>query len=139
MLGESFRNPIPSREEETTDATAQTLRSLARICLVCGKAPETHQYARIGCAFEKSKIAEMFKIIRAREWSKMSSLREFDPMKNAILAFAVKGPHDGGFLMVIKNPFELYEADELYMVEVLSVQEMIELTAHLSENAWKPL
>jgi hypothetical protein len=60
-------------------------------------------------------------------------------MKDVVMAFAVAGPHEGGILLAVKNPFELYETDELYMAEVLSAQEMDELTAQVSGDAWKPL
>ena len=132
-----FRKIVPSGEEETTDATAEMLRRMVPLCAVCGQGTKNHRYVEIGSAFQKANMVEMFRTIKAREWSKIRALREFDPMENAVLAFALTGPHDGGLLLAIKSPFELYESDDLYFAEVLSAQEMSELTAQVSEIEWK--
>ena len=139
MLPVSKGKCMPARDEETTDAAAEMLCRLVPTCSVCSHAIAGHRYAKVGSAFQEPNMIEMFKVIEHREWSKVRDLHEFDPVKNVILAFAVEGPHEGGLLLAIKNPFELYEGDELYKAEVLSSREMSDLTAQLSDNAWKPL
>jgi hypothetical protein len=130
---------MPAREEETTDATAAMIRQLAPVCSACGTTIVGHKYSEVGSAFHRSNLVEIFTAIKAREWSRIRDIHEFDPMKDVAMAFAVAGPHEGGILLAVKNPFELYETDELYMAEVLSAQEMDELTAQVSGDAWKPL
>jgi hypothetical protein len=137
MISSMFRKIVPSREEETTNATAEMLRRMVPLCAVCCQGMKNHRYVEIGSAFQKANMVEMFRTVKAREWSKVRAFCEFDPMKNAVLAFAIMGPHDGGLVLAIKSPFELYESDDLYIAEVLPAQEMSELTAQVSEIEWK--
>ncbi len=139
MLLVSKGKRLTARDGETTDATAEMLCRLVPTCSVCSHAIAGHRYAKIGSAFQKPNMIEMFRIIEHREWSKVRDIHEFDPVKNVILAFAVAGSHEGRILLAVKNPFELYDADELYMAEVLSAQEMGELTAQVSGDAWRSL
>lgn len=49
--------------------------------------------------------------------------------QNAILVHSITGPHVGGMVILIRDPFELYEPAELYLQEQLSPNEVAAVTA----------
>src|ERR1700681_4269428 len=120
MLRELFHKLLSAPELGQTDATADSLRRLMPSCGVCGCGLNDHNYVQIGCAFQKANMLEIFKVIEARDWSRLARIDEFDPMRNALTVYAVKGPHEAGLVLAVLNPFELYAADELCKAEILN-------------------
>jgi hypothetical protein len=51
--------------------------------------------------------------------------------------YSITGPHNGGMVILIRDPFELYEPAELYLLEQLSPDEVAAVTALAPAEDWQ--
>jgi len=126
---------------EQSNLTASKLKTLVPRCAFCGTDLTGHRFALIAstAAAEKNRhrVQALISRVIRHEWSALPEYRDFKPEQNAVLVYSIMGPHDGGMVVLIRDPFDLYEAAELYLQEQLLPNEA-SVVATLTPSAdWK--
>jgi len=55
------------------------------------------------------------------------------------IAYAIIGPHDGGMVILISDPVELYAGAEIYLAETITPDEVTRIKGLVSDDGWKDL
>jgi len=84
-------------------------------------------------------MVTLFNLVKTHGWSGLREIQNWDPMKNAVIAYAIMGSPSCGMVVVEMNPIELFQANELYMVERLGEGELSSTTFAEPPLEWKPL
>jgi hypothetical protein len=77
--------------------------------------------------------------LKAHDWSRLKQLDDFDPLLNAIEAFAVKCVSGEIVLLAVRNPSELFDSNEVLACELLDSTAGNELDSLIEANKWKRL
>jgi hypothetical protein len=108
-------------------------------CSQCPKPLAEHDWAMFAStvASEKNmtRLTEFFEKIRTHDWHGVATFTEFDATENDVVAYAVRC-ESGGFVAVVRSPFELYENDELYLRENVSATEMPVIESLIPATSW---
>jgi hypothetical protein len=139
MLREALTKMGICSSVPSTDPTADKLRRLFPSCVVCGKSLAGHRYLQLAASFNESTIAEMFRLLRNHEWKQLSAIDEWNPESNALVVYAILGPHEKNFAASIKSPHEFLESNEVYTVEELSIADTADVEAVTRSREWKPM
>jgi len=83
----------------------------------------------------KARLIEFFEKVKAHDWRSVAGFTDFDATENDVLAFAVRCV-SGGFVLVVRSPYELWEEDQLYLSEPVTAAEMSELESLIPATAW---
>lgn len=75
--------------------------------------------------------------MRQHEWDALTIYKDFRGDQNAVLVYSITGQHNGGMVILIRDPFELYEPAELYLQEQLSPDEVAAVTALAPAEDWQ--
>jgi hypothetical protein len=123
--------------------TAKKLRGIVPKCLVCNKNLSSHRFAEIATTIateqNKDRVAELIGVVRKHKWDGLTGYTDFDPTKSAVIVYAIEGPHDDGMVILIRDPFELYEPAELYVQEKIDSDEVAAIHSRLTEGDWQDL
>jgi hypothetical protein len=80
-----------------------------------------------------ARLTEFFEKVRGHDWPCVAAFTEFDATENDVVAYAVRC---GGFVAVVRSPFELYENDELYLRENVTATEMAVIESLIPSTSW---
>jgi len=142
MISDWFRKPIgeaKSRQPEEAQAEA-IFRALSGICPMCGEALRGHSYQlfAITVADESTEIlVEFIQSARGHSWETLSHFQTFDPMKNALEAFALGCPDTILALLLVRDPFELYDTSSVEYFEALNQKESATWRCLFATNNWR--
>ncbi|MFP5234496.1 MAG: hypothetical protein ACLGSD_01225 [Acidobacteriota bacterium] len=128
-LTDSIRRFSAERSGSKTDrwaATTEELRRIASPCAVCGKEDLSgHFYGEFASHIARSnspELREFYDLYRARRWQELRRIREFEGRFNAAILYALFCP-EGSCILAVRDPAELYDADELMSMTILNDQE----------------
>lgn len=128
---------------EIQNPTAAKVRTLVPRCLVCNAGPAGHRFAAIAsmpCSEEtRPRVMALFNHVKNREWESLHELREFRADQDDAVVYAVIGPHEGGMVVLIRDPVELYARFEMYIEEAISGEEVRRIRSLVSEDEWAEL
>lgn len=128
---------------QTLSPTAKELRRIVPKCLVCDTDPSGHRFAKVAIAIateqNKDRVGELVGIVRKHQWDALTGYADFNPTKNAVIVYAIVGPHTGGMIILIRDPFELYDAAELYVQEKIDSDEVEAIHALIPAGDWQEL
>jgi len=85
----------------------------------------------------KPRLEEFFNNVKTHDWRSLNSFSDWKGDKNNMEAFVVRCA-SGGVMFVLRNPYELYETDELYLLENISSAEMAEVERLVPSTSWHP-
>jgi hypothetical protein len=117
LFGES------SAEKSSAEgATARNLQQLVRKCPVCEGQLPGHLFRLLGtticgqplCLEE---IREFMSAVQAQDWPSVETFHQFDGTKDALIAYALKCPSGGAAIAVIRSKAELFDNDEVMLLE----------------------
>jgi hypothetical protein len=115
-------------------------RFLSGPCPNCGSSLAEHDWAMFATtvAGEKNtpRLTEFFAKIKERDWRSVGTFADWDPIQNDMEVYAVRCV-SGGVVFVLRNPFELYESDELYLRETISAAEIVEIEKLIPSTSWQ--
>jgi len=131
IAGKEADRPEPS--------TAEKLRHLVPICSICNKGLLDHRYVQLATSFRETNVAKMLNLVRAHRWAELLAFQEWNPELDALVAYAITGPHEGGMVVAIKSSYELFESDEVYLNEMVTSEDIDSIGASLNEKAWLSL
>jgi len=130
-----------SKKQE--DATAAELRRMLKVCPACGANLNNHSYAifavTVASGERKKELLEFFQALKAHDWRKVRQFEDFDPLHNAAEAFALKCVSGSLVLLMVRSPFELYDASNIMDFEVLDGESGKELSALIEADEWRML
>jgi hypothetical protein len=111
-----FKEQLPA---EPWKATTDKVRSLATPCPICGNNDLAgHRYAPFAsqiAAEVTDELKQFFALFREHRWQELKQIQEFEGRYNAAIIYAVFC-HRGGYMMVVRDPFELYESPNVLEV-----------------------
>jgi hypothetical protein len=136
MLREVFMRIAGEKADRPERSSAEKLRHLVPICSICNKGLLDHRYAQLATSFREGNVAKMLSLVRAHRWAELIALQEWNPELNALVAYAITGPHEGGMVVAIKNSYELFESDEVYLSEAVTSEDIGSIGASLNDKAW---
>jgi hypothetical protein len=123
--------------------TAAMLKTLIPRCAVCGNDLSGHRFAQIATSIatedNKLRLQELIGHWRRREWSALAEFQDFSPVRNAVVVYSITGPHESGMVVLIRDPFELYESAEVYLQEQLSPEAVSAISALVPARDWHAL
>lgn len=126
---------------EQSNATALLLKTLIPRCAFCGTDLSGHRFALIASTVaadeNRHRVQALISRVMRHEWSALTDYRDLRPQQNALLVYSIMGPHEGGMVLLLRDPFELYEAAELYLQEQLLPDEASTVAALTPSADWQ--
>lgn len=131
-----------SRKEET-NPTAAGLKKLLPSCSACNAAIDYHHFAVIGTTVigdeEKPRVTKFFGHVKRHEWSDLSQFKEWRADRDHLVAYSISCPSGGGLVVVVRDPFELYDHDEAYLQETVTPDEQRVISETVPTAEWHKL
>ena len=125
------------------DATAVELRRMLNSCPACAANLDGHSYASFAITVaspeNKERLGEFCRLLKAHDWSGLKQFDDFDPLLNAIEVFAVKCVAGEIVLLAVRDPFELFDSNEVLVSELLDSTAGNELDSLIEADKWKRL
>jgi hypothetical protein len=123
------------------EAIASLLKELLSDCPVCNIDLSGHRFAQIALTSateeNKSAVQELISHVRKREWAELKKFVDFRSTQDALVVYLIAGPHAGGAVVLVRDPFELYESAELYLLEKPNPDELEALVQMIPAQDWK--
>jgi len=123
------------------DPTAQNLLSMLGHCPACALDFTSHHYTLFAVTVAGKKnvprLADSIQHAKAHDWKALRAFQEFDGLSDSLEAFVVRCS-SGGSLVLARSPFELYESDEVLMIETLAGDSFAELAVLVAAKEWRP-
>jgi hypothetical protein len=99
---------------EMQNPTTAKVRRLVPKCLVCNADPVGHRFAQVAsmpCNEEtKPRVTALFYHVKNHEWEPLKNFTEFRADQDDAIAYAVTGPHEGGMVVLIRDPVNCMRA-----------------------------
>lgn len=128
-----------ARKPEIQSCDSDTQLWLTGQCSQCPKAFPEHEWAlfatTVATKQNKDRLTEFFEKVKEHDWRSVAKFQDFDATQNDMLVFAVRCV-SGGFVFVVRSPFELWEDDEVYLREPVTQAEMAEIESHIQPDSW---
>ena len=125
------------------NATAVELRRMLKSCPVCAGNLDDHSYASFAITVaspeNKERLEEFCRLLKAHDWGRLTQFDDFDPLLNAIEAFAVKCVSGAIVLLTVRNPFELFDSNEVLDCEALDSTTGNEVESLIESDKWQSL
>ena len=83
----------------------------------------------------KERLTDFFEKEKDHKWRSVAKFQDFDATQNDMLVLAVRCV-SGGFVFVVRSPFELWEDDEVYLREVVTPAEMLDIERLIQSDSW---
>jgi hypothetical protein len=132
---------------KVNDASADLLSRLLKLCPVCSEALSNdgrsaqHSYALFATTIAKeenvSRLTAFFEAAKAHNWKALHSFADWDAMETDLEASVIRCGEERGALVIVRNPSELYEPEQVYLVEQLSAVDIKALNAMQFKTDWK--
>ncbi|WP_148210154.1 hypothetical protein [Candidatus Korobacter versatilis] len=109
------------------NATSQLLARIVGKCPICKLPPRRHAWSQLASticgdpSFQES-LANFFQLFRTHEWMRLRAYQGFDPMRDAVVVYAVRCPDGGALVLAVRSNFDLYAPDELYGCEIIDAK-----------------
>ncbi|MCM3869729.1 MAG: hypothetical protein ND895_03375 [Pyrinomonadaceae bacterium] len=116
---------------------------MLKSCPACARNLDDHLYASFAITVaspdNKERLGEFCRLLKSHDWSRLRQFDDFDPLQNAIEAFAVKCVSSAIVLLAVRNPFELFDSNEVLDCEVLDSTAGKELDSLIEADKWRRL
>jgi hypothetical protein len=84
----------------------------------------------------KPRVMALFHHVRNHEWEPLKGFTEFRADQDDAIAYAVTGPHEGGMVVLIRDPVELYARVEIYLEERIAPEEVERIKGLIPAEEW---
>lgn len=130
-------------DSQKVDATAEELRRMLKCCPACEGGWFNHTYVSFAIMVigedKKDRVLALLEALKDHRWKEAQTFQEFDPLRDALEAFALRCCTGRIGLLIVRNPEELWESHSLIADEVLDLEAGHELAALIDPNNWRPL
>jgi hypothetical protein len=124
-----------------SNPTAAILRRLVSRCSVCGADLSRHRFAQMASTVATKdnirSVQELLRHLQQHEWDALTRYKDFRGDQNAVLVYSITGLHNGGMVILIRDPVELYEPAEVYLQKQLSSEDVAAVTLLVPAEAWR--
>ena len=121
--------------------TAVKLRQLAPKCSVCGAELSNHRFAEIATTVASKdnlrRVRRLVEHVKEHRWSELTQYKDFRGDQNNVVVYAIRGPHSDGMVILIRDPFELFEPHEIYLQEQIRQEEIAAIAAIVGTDSWR--
>ena len=128
---------------EKSDATTIELRRVLARCPICSDAFADHHYALFAITIisedDKERLTEFFSALKEHRWQDALRFQEFDSLRDAAEAFAVRCSNDQIACVVLRSPAELYDSGRVVYCELLNDGDTRDLEVLIKQSKWKSL
>jgi hypothetical protein len=125
------------------DAHGVEIRRMLKFCPVCQKHFGDHSYAlfaiTVASIDRSTRLREFFDTLKAHDWRKAMEFEEFEGSLNSAEAFALKCMSGKVVLLMVRDPFELFDANEILDYEILDSSTGEELVSLIDSGKWRRL
>jgi hypothetical protein len=125
------------------DAHGPELRRMLKSCPVCQGHLDNHSYAlfaiTVASTDRRTRLREFFDTLKAHDWRKAMEFEEFEGLLNLAEAFALKCVSGAVVLLMVRDSFELYDANEIVDYEILDSSTGEELVSLIDSGKWRRL
>ncbi len=87
----------------------------------------------------KARVIALFYAVKNHGWEALKDFKDFNAVEDDAIAYAVIGPHEGGMVVLIRDPVELYARVEIYLEETITTEEVSRIKSLVSEGEWQEL
>jgi hypothetical protein len=116
---------------------------MLKSCPACARNLDDHFYASFAITIaspeNKERLGEFSRLLKSHDWSRLRQFDDFDRRLNAIEAFAVKCVSGAIVLLAVRNPFELFDSNEVLDCEALDSTTGNELESLIEADKWQRL
>jgi hypothetical protein len=113
-------------------ATGRMLRTLLPTCPICQRYTEGHSFAQVASAIvsdsRKSILTNLFRAARQHEWDRLLEFKEWDVESDNLVVYIISGDHPDGIVVVVKNVFELYAKDDIFLLEPITAADIASIS-----------
>src|SRR6185369_17434991 len=99
------------------DAHGVEITKMLKSCPMCQGHLDGHSYAlfaiTVASTDRRTRLLEFFDALKAHDWRQAIEFQEFEGSVNVAEAFALKCVSDAVALLMLRDPFELYDANEI--------------------------
>jgi hypothetical protein len=124
-----------------SDATAMELRRMLKSCPACGRNLDDHSYASVATTIaspeNQERLGLFCRVLETHDWPRLMQFDDFDPLLNALEAFAIKCAWGWIVLVAVRNPFELFESSRVLDCEVLDSNTGKALRSLIAPDKWR--
>ncbi|MGE0127270.1 MAG: hypothetical protein AB7U82_04105 [Blastocatellales bacterium] len=135
--------PLAEGGKQAEDTTANELRRMLQRCPVCGGGFENHDYTHFAVTVfveeKRGRVKEFFEACEERRWEAVLQFQEFDPKRDAIVAYALRCAASRLALVIERNPAEMYESDRLISCDALDEVSGQRLEQIIAQGNWRKL
>jgi hypothetical protein len=130
-------------EEQSRKATAAKVRAIVPKCCVCGLKPVGHYFAQFATTViseeNKPHVLALFSHVKNHEWDSLKNFTDFKGDQDDAIVYAVTGPHPGGMVVLIRDPFDLYARVEIHLEITVTAEEIQTIEGLTYEHEWQEL
>ncbi len=128
---------------QTEDVTATELARMLQRCPVCHDQFNGHAYAHFAVTIlgenRRGRVREFLDACEEHWWAEAEKFQEFDPKRDAIVAYAMRCSSGRMALLIERSPCEAYESDRLIACDVLDEASGRELEKLIQAPDWRRL
>jgi hypothetical protein len=122
-------------------AVSQALRvMLGGDCLRCCQVLNGHRYQIYAMTIAAPEchdaLLDFLRKARRHEWELLSRIQDFDPLKDSLQVYALQCPDQSLNVLLVRDPFELFDGDSLEGWEPLQGPEARSWLTLLDCNKW---
>lgn len=134
-----FARHISSNDPEL--AVSQAFRVMLReVCPRCLQVLSGHRYQiyamKVATTERQDELLDFLQKARRHGWESLSHVQDFDPLKNSLQVYAFQCPDQSLSMLLVRDPFELFDGDSLESWEPLQEPVARSWLTFLDRNKW---
>lgn len=114
------------------------IKELMPLCPVCEKSCRGHQYIELGACSQLAFYELITHLFRKHDWHALSKVGTFDPSRDALVAFAIKGDHPNATVALVSSPPDSHASSWIMLQDVVSNSE-VEAMQRIGLHGWLPV
>ena len=140
-LGRLFGWNTKGATASSERATLQMLRrALSAECPGCHQDLSRHSIVLLGLTIASpettQRVQEFIEAYRSHSWERVTQFQDFDGSCNAVEVFAISCPHGKNSAILVRDPVELYDSDQVLESSVVAERSWLALNNTIIEKEW---
>lgn len=140
-MSELVSQPMPtlvSRPMSISTDYKNVVKELMPLCPICEKTCRGHKYIELGACSQMAFYELMIRLFRKHDWPALRKVGSFDPTRDALVAFAIRGDHPLATVALVSTPPSSYASSWIMLQDVISNSE-VEAMRGTGYREWLPV
>jgi hypothetical protein len=140
-MSTSVSQPTPpsvSRPMAIGTGYKNVIKELMPLCPVCERTCRGHKYIELGACSQMAFYELVIHLFRKHDWPALGKVGSFDPTRDALVAFAVRGDHPLATVALVSTPPDSCARSWIMLQEVISNSE-VEAMRGSGYRDWQPV